>query len=227
MAIDQAELDEAIATAEDEFLRLWASGPEVTRWETLPVQPGDAAPDFTLPDQDGKPVSLADVIASGPALIVFWRHFGCGCGFDRAARLRDELADYREAGGNVVIIGQGVPIQAAAYGEQLQLDLPILTDADRSTYRAYGLLDASMSQVLFDAPQWLWSYSQETAAKFTAARQAPGRRLVNNPWTLPGEFVVGADGTILHTHRYQYCEDFPDPRVHLTAITGGAVVADD
>lgn len=146
------------------------------------------------------------------------------CGFERAKRLRKELTDYWETGATVVIIGQGEPEQAAAYAEQEDLKLPILTDRDRSVYRAYGLLEATQPQVLFDAPQWLWSQSSETAEAFTSARRKSGRPLVNSPWQLPGEFVIGTDGEIRHAHRFQYCEDFPDPRTHLTALKGGAVV---
>jgi hypothetical protein len=71
---------------------------------------------------------------------------------------------------------------------------------------------------VFDAPQWLWSYSSETAQRFIEERRVGGRRLVNNPWLLP-EFVVDADGTLQHTHRYQHCEDFPGPRILVTAVT--------
>ena len=59
----------------------------------------------------------------------------------------------------------------------------------RSVYRDYGLLDASQPQVLSDAPQWLWSYSEATAQRFVEARREAGRRLVNSPWMLPGEFA--------------------------------------
>ncbi len=223
MSIDRAEYDRIVDQAEAEFLKLWQEGPQVTRWNTTPVQPGDPAPPFVLPDQAGTDVSLGELIAERPALLIFWRHFGCGCGVDRAARLQVELDDYRATGASVVVIGQGHPLQAAVYAEEHKLDLPILTDPDRSVYRAYGLLDASQPQVLFDAPQWFWSYSEETAQRLVEARREAGRRLVNNPWLLPGEFVVGQDGIIKHAHRYQHCEDFPDPRVLITAITGSAL----
>lgn len=217
--VDQVELDRALAEGEGDFFRIWQNGPEATRWDSLPVQVGDMAPGFALPDQAGTTVTLDDLVTNGSVMVLFWRHFGCGCGADRAARLRDELADYRSTGASVVIIGQGLPVQAAAYAEEHDLDLPILTDEDRSTYRAYGLLDALLPQVVFDAPQWLWSYSRETAQRFIEERRVGGRRLVNNPWLLPGEFVIDADGTMKHTHRYQHCEDFPDPRILITAVT--------
>ena len=223
MAIDRAELEQAIELGEEDFFRIWQNGPEITRWDTLPVQVGDAAPGFALPDQTGVVVALDDVLASGSVIVLFWRHFACGCGAERAARLREELESYRATGASVLVIGQGLPVQAAAFAEEYDLDLPILTDKDRSTYRRYGLLDALLPQVVFDAPQWLWSYSEETAKRFIEDRRIAGRRLVNNPWLLPGEFVIGDDGMLKHTHRYQHCEDFPDPRILITAVTGRAI----
>lgn len=221
----RAEYDSIVDRAEAEFLENWQQGPQVTRWESIPIQVGDEAPAFVLPDQTGTEMSLAELIAEQPTLLIFWRHFGCGCGFERAARLRGELDDYRAAGASVVVIGQGLPSQAAVYAKEQDLDVPILTDPDRSVYRAYGLLDAFQPQVLADAPQWLWSYSEATAQRFVGARRESGRRLVNNPWILPGEFVVTQDRLVTHVHRYQHCEDFPDPRVLTTAITGSALEA--
>lgn len=223
MAEDQEALTVAVDAAETDFIKNWRAGPQVTRWESVPVQVGDPAPPFVLPDQHHEPVALEDVVASGPSAVIFWRHFGCGCGGERATRLRDELEDLRSAGIRVVVVGQGVPVQAAAYAEAERLDVPILTDPDLSVYRAYGLLDATPAQILFDAPEWLWSYSEETAEAFVRSRRQTARRLVNNPWVLPGEFVVAPDGMIRHVHRYQHCEDYPDHRVLITAATGRAL----
>ncbi|MBX3394986.1 MAG: redoxin domain-containing protein [Phycisphaerae bacterium] len=36
---------------------------------------GEEVPDFTLPDQDGRQVSLADYRGKGPVLLVFYRGF--------------------------------------------------------------------------------------------------------------------------------------------------------
>jgi hypothetical protein len=35
---------------------------------------------------------------------------------------------------------------------------------------------------------------------------------------MPGEFVVDGDGIIRLAYRYQYCEDWPDPRVLTAAV---------
>ena len=50
-------------------------------------------------------------------------------------------------------------------------------------------------------------------------RQHPGvsRPLVDDPWMQSGEFVVDSSGMIRIAYLYNYCEDFPDPRVFATA----------
>ncbi len=98
-----------IEAAEKEWLELWKKGPSRLRWNEVPLQVEDLAPDFELKDTDGNLVHLCDFWRSGPALILFWRHYGCSCGVDRASRLQKEYADYIKLGASVVVIGQGEP----------------------------------------------------------------------------------------------------------------------
>lgn len=39
---------------------------------TSPLKVGDKAPDFTLPDTDGKPVSLSQLLSQGPVVLAFY-----------------------------------------------------------------------------------------------------------------------------------------------------------
>lgn len=217
-ATERPVTEDPTPACEQIWWRHWVDGPRRTRWETLPPQVGDQAPEADLIDEAGNPARLTDAWSGGPALVLFWRHFGCGCGLDRAARLRDETSAYQGAGANVVIVGQGDPERARAYSSKYQLPVPVLVDADESAYRAYGLLEGTESQVLFDAPDDFLGRGEAAGRGFVEQRRAMDRPLVDNPWLLPGEFVVGADGVIRHAHRYQHCEDFPDPRVHVAAI---------
>ena len=138
---------------------------------------------------------------------------------DRAERLRKEYDDYVAAGANVVIIGQGDPGRAALYAKTYELPpVPILCDTEYSVYEAYGLLEAKESQILFDAPEEFQDRDLAAGLGLAQARKELGRPLVDNPYLLPGEFVIDKNGILRLTYRYNYCEDFPDHRVHLTAI---------
>jgi thioredoxin-dependent peroxiredoxin len=37
-----------------------------------PLKAGDKAPDFTLPDTDGKPISLSKLLSEGPVVLAFY-----------------------------------------------------------------------------------------------------------------------------------------------------------
>ena len=209
-----------IQLGEAEFIEAWSRGPEPGTWQDRPVQVGDSAPTSTLLDQSGDQVELSSLWETNPALLLFWRHFGCGCGVERAGLLRDEYSDYVAAGANVVVIGQGEPERAAAYKEEHDIPCPILCDPNRELYSKYGLREGSPAQILYDAPEEFWDHNRAIGEEFQKQRRAGGRPLVDSPWQLPGEFVVDQSGRIRLDYRYQYCDDFPKPLVLVAAIKG-------
>jgi len=205
--------------AEGRWREAWKQGPTRLRWDVLPVQVGDQAPDLMLATAtEGNHVVLSSLWADGPALIIFWRHYGCGCGIDRARRLRDEYTTYVEAGATVAVVGQAEPARSAAYAVKYELPCLVLCDPNQDAYDAYGLLEGKPSQILFDASPELLGCDYEAGIALADERRRLGRPFVDNPWLLPGEFVVDRKGTIRLTYRYQFCEDFPNPLVHVAAI---------
>ena len=214
-----ASLDTLIDAAEEECLIRWKQGPTRLRWSKLPPQVGEPAPDFTLPDQNGADVRLSSFWRDGPALLIFWRHFGCGCGIDRASRLNEEYGHYIGEGANVAIIGQGEPERAAAYAAKYDLPpVAVLSDPEFRVYEAYGLLEGKPSQIVFDASEAIQRRGYAEFEQLAKERRKIGRPLVDNPWQLPGEFVVDKNGILRLTYRYNFCEDFPDHLVLMTAI---------
>lgn len=212
------DVDTLVERAESEWFGLYTAGPTNTRWEELPPQVGDTAPDLELVTQDGASVHLSDFWDDAPALVLFWRHFGCGCGFERAEQLGDECDSYVEAGANVVIVSEGEPARASAYAAEHDIECPVLCDPDREAYTAYGLGDLLLPEVLHGASDALFELDADAAEELAAERRAKGQPLVDNPWQQPGEFVVDSDGTLRLTYRYQYCEDYSDPNVLRSAI---------
>jgi peroxiredoxin len=210
-----SSIDDLYAEAEVEWLDKWTTGPTQSLGSL--VAPGTAAPDMVLPDHTGQPVTLSDLWAETPALLMFWRHFGCTCGLERAERLSAELDAYASEGLRPIIVSQGEPERAAAYRSERRIDVPVLCDPDQSAYGAYGVGQWSVEQVLFDAPAAYWSHPRQLGAEFQAGRREQGRPPVDDPWLAAAEFVVGPDGIIRLSYAYQYCEDYPDPRVLTTA----------
>src|SRR4051794_29232165 len=204
-----------------QWLDRWRSGPPRERWTELPPQRGDLAPDFELIEaRTGAPMRLSQLWADGPALLLFWRHFGCSCGRDRAERLRREYVDYAAAGATVALIGQGEPERTLVYAtaNALPETVALLCDPAEDAYRAFGLLEGGPAEVLFDAPDSYLTCQPHVGRDLAAERAGLARPMVDNPWLLPGEFVVGRDGRLASTYRFQFCEHWIDPRVNLAAI---------
>ena len=72
-------IENLIRAAERNWLNSFGKGPTRTRWHKLPLQVGDIAPNIQLLDLSGNPVELGDYWRDGPAVLVFLRHYGCGC----------------------------------------------------------------------------------------------------------------------------------------------------
>ncbi len=209
------DADRLTEAAEEEWLEAWVAGPGEKRSKIL--DPGTIAPELELLDHTGKSRQLSSFWSEGPALLMFWRHFGCGWGLERSSRLSEEFADYLAAGINPVIIGQGEPERAVIYRENYGISCTILCDPEFSAYSAFGLSHFGIEQVLYDAPEETWCHSMEVGVEFQEARRAIERPLVDNPWMSPGEFLVLPSGIIRTSYAYQYGSDYPDPRIFLAA----------
>ena len=207
--------------AEAEWLTAWLAGPKRTRWTSLPPQVGDAAPDVELPDASGQGRRLSQWWRVGPVHLIFLRHFGCSCLSERWNLLCSELVAITEAGAATVAVAQGEPERTAEVAARRGYPFPILCDPDRRAYEVFGLLEGTPSQVLHDFP---WRPDdRESVEKGFAPRRGTERAVVDDPWQLPGEFIIAPGGRIALAHRYQYCEDFPPQTVLLSAIAAARV----
>lgn len=209
--------------AEVDYLQRWDQGPTRLRWESPPLQIQDQAIDFEFPTSNGGAARLSDFWQEGPALLLFWRHFGCNCGLVRAAMLREEYADLVSAGANIVIVAMADPERSTRYAEKIRLSgVPILSDVEFKAYEAYGVLEGKTTQLLFDAPDEYLRGEHQACLNLMQARREMDQHMVDNPWQLAGEFVVDSQGIIKLVHRYNHCEDYPNPLVMVAAIREAA-----
>jgi peroxiredoxin len=101
--------------AQQAWLRNWIAGPQRTRWHEPPLQTGDKAPALDLRDEHGNAFNIGAAWRDGPAVLVFLRHFGCGCAWERAERLAGEMEALTAAGATVLAIGQADPARSRAF----------------------------------------------------------------------------------------------------------------
>jgi thioredoxin-dependent peroxiredoxin len=104
---------------------------------TTRLEPGDDAPDFTLQDDDGKPVSLGDFAGRKLVLYVYPAAMTPGC-TKQACDFRDSLASLTSAGYAVVGLSPDPPAKLAKFRERDALTFPLLSDPDKQVLTAYG-----------------------------------------------------------------------------------------
>jgi peroxiredoxin Q/BCP len=99
--------------------------------------PGDAAPGFTLPTDDGGSVSLEDL--RGRKVIVYFYPAAMtpGC-TKQACDFTDSLSSLEAAGYTVVGISPDKPEKLAKFRDRDGLTITLASDADRSVMNAYG-----------------------------------------------------------------------------------------
>ena len=201
-------------SAEQRWLDSWVAGPTL---EGDPVRRGQRAPDLELTAEDGSRVMLSTHWSHKPALVMLWRHLGCGCGIQRLANLKEEVDEYAAAGLDVVVVAPGEIERVIAYKERHDLPVQIMADPDYASHKAFGLSHWSKEQVLYDAPDEYCSISKEIGEEFQAGRRDGVYNLVDDPWMQSAEFVVDTAGVVCVAYLYNYCEDFPDKRIFTTA----------
>jgi len=101
------------------------------------LQPGDAAPDFTLKNADGEEVSLAS--HRGRKVIVYFYPAALtpGC-TKQACDFTDNLTLLADAGYDVLGISPDKPEKLDKFREKESLSVTLLSDPDKSTLTAYG-----------------------------------------------------------------------------------------
>ena len=101
------------------------------------LKAGDPAPEFTLPDADGKPVSLTDF--RGRRVIVYFYPAAMTAGCTKqACDFRDSLSQLDGAGVTVVGISPDPVTKLARFRNEQHLTFPLLSDIDRVVLDEYG-----------------------------------------------------------------------------------------
>ena len=101
------------------------------------LEAGQAAPAFTLPDQNGNHVSLADFAGKNVIIYFYPAALTPGC-TTQACDFRDSLASLQAAGYVVLGISKDTPAKLKKFEEQEGLTFPLLSDPDLTVHNAYG-----------------------------------------------------------------------------------------
>jgi thioredoxin-dependent peroxiredoxin len=101
----------------------------------MPLKPGDKAPTFSLVDQDGNTVELADLKGRKVLVYFYPKADTPGC-TTQACGLRDVLGDIGDTA--VLGISPDKPEKQKRFDDKYGLGFPLLSDQDHAVADAYG-----------------------------------------------------------------------------------------
>jgi len=146
---------------------------------------GEQMPDFVLPDHEGRLVSLAEILAGGPAVIAF--HRGHWCPFCRLSMIALAEIEEQLRPAQIVAISTETQRYTRMLREQTGARFPVLTDMDAAYTMSLSLavwIDSKLAGMISEAGWDIPVYQGGT------------------DWVLPipSVFVVRQDGTIAGRH---------------------------
>ena len=103
-----------------------------------PARVGSPAPDFTLPDQAGNPVSLRDFRGRAVVLYFYPKDDSLGC-TAQACAFRDSYEVFKEAGAEVIGVSADSTASHGGFASRNQLPFVLLSDADNAVRQRYGV----------------------------------------------------------------------------------------
>jgi len=105
---------------------------------TARLESGTTAPAFTLPDQNGKSVSLSDFAGQKVILYFYPEAMTEGC-TKQACDFRDNFNSLKSAGYTVIGVSRDDPAKLAEFAQTDGLNFTLLSDPDRTVHELYGV----------------------------------------------------------------------------------------
>jgi peroxiredoxin Q/BCP len=100
---------------------------------------GDIAPDFSLPDETGRAVTLDELLAQGPLVLFFYPADFTPVCTREACLIRDAYAELAAAGVSVAGVSTDDSATHARFRERHALPYPLLADSDKHVIKAFGV----------------------------------------------------------------------------------------
>lgn len=104
-----------------------------------PLQTGTQAPDFSLPDQTGKLISLSDFKGRNLIIVFYPKDQTPGC-TQQLCALRDDMALFKNLGTAIIASNPGSAESHARFAEKQGYHFPILVDAEQVMAESYHVL---------------------------------------------------------------------------------------
>jgi len=173
--------------------------------DILPV--GAPAPDFELPDANGRLVRSSELRARGRLVISFYRGRWCPYCVAQLEALQQIWPQIQTRGASLIAISPQTQRQTSFAAEQHHLKFPLLSDAGNQVARKFGLVYA--------IPDYL---KQQYKRTFVNLPLCNGDESWELP--LPATFVIEPDGKILFAEAHADYTRRMEPEEILTVLAG-------
>jgi peroxiredoxin len=169
------------------------------------VRRGDHAPDFTLPDQDGRPVSLSATLARGPVVLAFIRGGWCPYCTLTLRAFAKRYPALRRHGAEVLAISPESPQRCASTADCSWLPFPVLSDHANAVARLY--------RVVVALPPEMQAVYRRLGHDLPTINGVPGWEL-----SMPATYVIAPDGRIVLDHVDPRAHSRMEPQAALEAV---------
>lgn len=165
----------------------------------MTLRPGDEVPaalaDAEVLDGDGKPSRLGDRWASGPAALIFLRHFACLACTEHVTLLAPRLHELTRLGLRVTYVGNGEPRYIAAFVERNAVDPEVVEVVTDPSLAAHQALELNRSFGATFGPRALLGLGRALVEGF---RQSS---IEGDNYQQGGVLVVDGDGRVAYLHQ--------------------------
>ena len=110
----------------------------------MAVEVGSKAPDFTLMDQDRKPVTLSSVVQTGPVVLAFFPGAFSGTCHNEMCTFRDSLGTLEQSKAQVLGVSTDTFFTLKAWADQNAFNFPLLSDYNKEVIAQYGVVNPDM-----------------------------------------------------------------------------------
>ena len=169
------------------------------------LQAGQRAPNFTLPDAAGQPVSLAALLAAGPVVLVFYRGNWCPYCNVQLRAYNQALASFEALNATLVAVSPQTPDLTSLTAEEKELRFPVLSDLGNAVAKQYGLA--------FQVGEAVYHTLHGVGIDLAVFNGDDSGEL-----PLTGTFVIARDGTVAWAATDANFKLRPDPAVLLDAL---------
>jgi len=166
-------------------LFLLGQGPTLDPNELSGIAQGEKAPLFEAINQQNNTVALADLLQSGPVVLIFYRGQWCPYCTRHLSAFQEELKAIQALGAHVIAISPETPEYLSEMAEKSGARFELLWDENYKISKDYGLL--------FDPGEELVSrYNTRLNADFPISHGGEDAFL-----PIPATYVIGQDGQVI------------------------------